>query len=62
MAYNLTHDQVLALEKRGAELSRSCKWDGAEILAIAYHALTDANFHTEAEKVGALLEALEHDE
>ena len=51
MAFELKLDQVKELEKRGAELASSCKWDGPTIMAIAYHALTEANFHKEAAKL-----------
>lgn len=51
MAYDQTLDQVKELEARGAELARRCNWAGQDIFAIAYHALTEANFHTEAAKL-----------
>lgn len=61
MGYDLPLDQVKELEKRGAELAAACKWNGTEILAIAMYALTDANFHAEAAKLGDMVDELEHD-
>jgi hypothetical protein len=56
MTFKLTVEEVKQLEQRGAELAKSCKWDGQEILALAFHALTDANFHKEAEALADLME------
>jgi len=44
-------------EKLGQEISFFCKWDGQAITEAFIAALTDANFHTFAEKVTALWEA-----
>ena len=60
MAFDLTLDQVKVLETRGAELARQCKWNGEEILAIAFHALTEANFHKEAAKIADIMDDEEH--
>ena len=51
MNNEITLDELKTLEARGAELARQCNWAGQDILAIAYHALTDANFHKEAAKL-----------
>jgi hypothetical protein len=44
-------------EALGREISHTCKWDGQAITEAFIAALTDANFHTFAEKVTALWEA-----
>ena len=44
-------------EKLGQQISLFCRWDGQAITEAFIAALTDANFHTFAEKVTALWEA-----
>lgn len=61
MRTDFTVDQVKEIEAKGCDLARSCRWDRAEIMAIAYHALIDANFPTEAAKLLEIADAL-HDE
>jgi hypothetical protein len=51
MAFNQTVDQVEALEARGAKLAQECGWNGDEIFAIVYHALSAAKFHKQAEEL-----------
>lgn len=46
-------------EDEGRELAKKHHWNGNEILAVCQAALTDANFHDEAEIVGQLLKALD---
>lgn len=39
------------MEKIGRGLAATCNWNRDEILAAAFHALTDANFHEDAAKI-----------
>lgn len=47
------------LEEIGNALSKELEWDGVEILRVAAVALADANFHSEAEVIEAMIEAIE---
>lgn len=58
MQKEFTVDEIEALEDQGTTLAQQCKWDGEMILAVAYHALVDANFHTEATKLLTLIDEL----
>lgn len=49
------------LEALGVELSRKCKWNGMDILEAAIAALTDANFHTEADILNQMADILNND-
>ncbi|MBZ0284462.1 MAG: hypothetical protein K8L97_27225 [Anaerolineae bacterium] len=42
-----------------ADLSQQLKWNGFDILRVALEALTDANFHREAEVIEQMLKVLE---
>lgn len=42
-----------------ADLSQQLKWNGFDILRVACEALTDANFHREAEVIEQMIKALE---
>lgn len=42
------------IEKLGQDIAAKCNFEKEVILAAAFFALTDANFHAEAEKVMAL--------
>jgi hypothetical protein len=42
------------VEKLGQEIAAKCNFELEVILAVAFFALTDANFHTEAEKIMAI--------
>lgn len=51
------------IEKAGRDLARKFDWDGVAILKAAEEALTDANFHHEAEIIHVMIDALEkHDQ
>lgn len=43
------------------ELAQKLKWDGNAILKFCLDALTDANFHSEVEKLEKLWEQMNHD-
>lgn len=58
MSKELTLEQVKVLEARGRQLAADCGWQGELILAIAYDALVDANYHKEAEKLMQLTDEL----
>lgn len=47
------------LEMKGIKLSAELGYDGLAILKVAIAALTDANFHAEAEVFTEMLTALE---
>lgn len=42
------------VEKLGQEIAAKCHFEKEVILAVAFFALTDANFHAEAGKVIAI--------
>jgi len=42
-------------EKLGRKVAREMKWDGVRIMFAFQEALTDANFHSEAKKVGDMI-------
>jgi hypothetical protein len=42
------------VETLGQEIAEKCHFEKEVILAVAFLALTDANFHAEAEKVMAI--------
>jgi hypothetical protein len=44
------------MEQVGQELAAQCNFNKKEILAAAFHALTDANFHETATQVMDLLD------
>jgi hypothetical protein len=46
-------------EAMGLLISRFFAWDGLAILKTTYSALEDANFHTENETIGKLIEEVE---
>lgn len=47
------------LEMKGINISRELDYDGLAILKVAIAALTNANFHAEAEVLTEMLTALE---
>ena len=49
-------------EKVGCAIAYAAGWGGEPILKCLAAALTDANFHTESDAVGAMLAKLEADE
>jgi hypothetical protein len=53
---NLKERQVEGL---GIAISQWSKWDGIKILHVFYSALSDANFHHEAEQVKKMIEEVE---
>lgn len=46
-------------ENEGQALASKCSWNGDDILKICQAALTDANFHREAEVIGKMIEAID---
>jgi hypothetical protein len=46
-------------QDQGRALASKCSWNGDDILKICQAALTDANFHHEAEIIGQMLEAFD---
>lgn len=52
-------DQIQA---DGSKLAGKYKWDGLGILQVCEAALTDANFHHEAEIIDQMIKALQADE
>lgn len=48
----------LELEAFGIRLSRDCDMDGASILEAAIEALTNVNFHAEADVLNQIADAL----
>lgn len=54
----ITIEKLETLEKAGARLAAACNWAGQDILAVAYHALVDANFHTEAAELAEVFEGM----
>ena len=58
---NTTQTQMgdsLNIEKLGIELSQKTKWEGVTILEITREALIDANFHSEAKIIDAMVNKL----
>lgn len=51
-------ERAAELEMEGTLLAVKYKWNGDEILAVCQAALTDANFHREAEIIGQMLDAI----
>jgi hypothetical protein len=58
MKYDQTLEQVMAREAQARLLARACGGDGEEILALAYHALVDANYDKEAQRLLDLMDEL----
>jgi len=57
----MEHDEQLQAE--GESLAKKHGWDGFAILQVCEAALTDANFHHEAEIIALMIEALDkHDQ
>lgn len=56
---NTNQTQEINTEKIGIQLSQSLKWDGMAILEVAVAALTDSNFHPEAQVINEMLKKLE---
>lgn len=46
------------LERMGTALARDLSWNGVEVLQVAWSALTEANFHAEAEIIEQIAKAL----
>ena len=46
-------------EGLGIALAQWAEWDGLKLMRVFYAALEDANFHTEAGMVQAMIEALD---
>lgn len=55
----MNKQQAETLEETGRKLAVSQSWDGYNILVIAQAALTDANFHHEAEIIGQMIDGLD---
>lgn len=57
----MERDEQLQVE--GEFLAKKHRWDGLSILEVCEAALTDANFHHEAEIIALMIEALnKHDQ
>lgn len=46
------------LDDLGRDVAHKCHWDGLDIMTAFQAALTDANFHHEAEIVGFMMKSL----
>ena len=54
-------DAKFGVERMGVNLSEALEYDGIKILEVARNALTDVNYHHEAEILNEMLRFIEDD-